>query len=229
MAAELVVVLEHLRIHEVAEQIIIGDLAADLVLHLLARALEVQRLKIGTGPALERLLLAEYDLLHLARPTAYGFTEATFHHVDDRLRERRGPGLEVHHIHRLNAAGHEEHRHVANHFAGGGHLHDVAKEIIDFGVGAGHFLPSRTEPHTLGLLAQIGVLSTGHFMLVNITNPTARAGIKRRIHTAHGFPIIGEFVQCTEIQTGLARRMIQRGHHAVEIRLTGGAGQRRNG
>ena len=143
MAAELVVVLEHLRIHEVAEQIVVADLAADFVLHLFAGALEVKRLEIGAWTALERLLFAEHDLLHFARPTADRFTETAFHHVDDRLREWRGTGFEVDHIRRLDSACNQKHRHIAHHLARWRHLHDVAKEIIYLRVGAGHFLPAR--------------------------------------------------------------------------------------
>ena len=71
-----------------------------------------------------------------------------------------------------------------------GHLHDVAKEIVDLGVSAGHFLPARAKAHALGLLAQVGVLAAGHFVLVNISNTTAWARIKRRVHAAHGLPVI---------------------------------------
>ncbi len=65
-------------------------------------------------------------------------------------------------------------------------------------------------------------------MLVNIANATARAGVKRRVHFAHLLPVIRKFIQRAEAQTRFAWRVIQRRHHAVEVRLARGTGERRN-
>ena len=66
-------------------------------------------------------------------------------------------------------------------------------------------------------------------MFVNVTDTATRAGIERRIHAAHSFPVVGEFIERPEVETGFPRRIVQRRHHAIEIGLTSGAGQRGNG
>ena len=50
--------------------------------------------------------------------------------------------LEFHQVLRLHALGHEEERHISNHFAGRGHFHDVTKELIDLGVTLLHLSPA---------------------------------------------------------------------------------------
>ncbi len=116
-APEFVVFLKHFRIHQKTHQRVIADFAMDFAFQFFARALEVERFQVRTRTTLKGLLFAEHHLLHFARPTADRFAEATFHHINDRLRKGRGAGLEVHHVRRLDAARYQEHRHIAHHFA----------------------------------------------------------------------------------------------------------------
>ena len=123
----------------------------------------------------------------------------------------------------------QEDGHVADHFAGGRDLDDVAEGQVDLGVGARDFVPARAQAHGFGLLLEIGVLPAGHLVQVDFGRAGLRAGVERRVELAHHLPVIGALVERVEIEAGFALRVRQRGHDGIQIGLAGGAAHRRDG
>ena len=118
---------------------------------------------------------------------------------------------------------HQEDGQVADHLARRRHFHDVAQRHVDFRIGARDLVPARAQPHGFGLLAQIGVLAAGHLVDIHFGRAGLRAGIERRIVRPHGFPVIGALVERVQVEAGIARRVAERRHDGVQIRLAGGA------
>src|SRR5258706_4485282 len=75
--------------------------------------------------------------------------------------------------------GHQKKRHVSHNFAGGRDLNYVAKELIDTSVHCFDFAPPLTEPHGGGLLAQVGVLASGNFVLIEAVRNLRWGGSER--------------------------------------------------
>ena len=79
------------------------------------------------------------------------------------------------------------------------------------------------NPHARGLLLQVGVLAAGHLMNIHLGRAGLRCGVEGCIVLADLLPVVGEPVEGLEIQTGVARRVLQCGHHRVEVGLRGAA------
>ena len=122
-----------------------------------------------------------------------------------------------------HAARDQEQRHVTDDFAGGRDFHDVAEKLIDLAVGAFDFAPGMGQAHGRRLLAQVGVLAAGDFVLIDVGGAGVRAGIKRQVVSAHGLPVVGAVVKRGDVQAGVARRVAQRFDDGVQIGLAGAA------
>ena len=142
-------------------------------------------------------------------------------HVDHRLREVDRAGFEFGHISCANAAGDKEHAHVADDLGRGRHLHDVAEELVDLGIGTGDFAPAVAEAHRVGLLAQVRVLTAGHFVFVHFGGAGARRGVEGFVKSEHFLPVIGEHVERVEIKPRIAFGFGERGRNRIEVRLRG--------
>ncbi len=135
-------------------------------------------------------------------PAAVGLAEAAGEHVDDGFREVDGAGFYFCDVGCLDAAGDEEHAHVADDFGGGGDFDDVAEELVDFGVGAGDFAPAVAEAHGVGLFAEVGVLAAGHFVFVNFSGAGAGGGVERFVEGEDVFPVVGMSLRASRSRPG---------------------------
>ncbi len=194
---------EHLRIHQVRIQVVVGRLALERFGKFLADLVQVRRRgdRAGNDALLEILLrlggpfFAEHNALHILRPAALRPAETAAHHVDDGFGKALRAGFEVHHVGGLDAAREKKQRHVADDLAAGRDLHDVAEELVHLGVSARDFRPAMRHAHAGGLFLEIGVLAAGHFVQINFRAAGLRRGVERMIILAHLFPVVGKFVQ----------------------------------
>ncbi len=224
------------RIHQVRVKVVLGGVALEFLGEFLAQLVELDgRGAVAGAVFTERGLgffetfIAEHDTLDGFRKTAVGPAKAAAEHVDDALGEVGVAGIEVDDVGGLDAAAEQEERHVADHLARGRDLHDVAEELVDLGIGARDLGPAVGNAHAGGLFLEVGVLAAGHFVEENLGAAGLRRGVERRVELADFFPVIGEFVERVEVQLGVARRVLERGDDAVEVRLRGAAGHRGDG
>ena len=208
-----------LGIHQVAVKVVVRGIPLQLGSQLLAHFLQVHRRHVLAGPDGDGLLLAEDDFLQLRRPSAHGLAKSAGKHVDDAGREWHTARFKVHHVSGFDAARDEEHGHVTHDLAAGRDLDDVAEEFVDLGVGAGDFTPAACEPHAGGLLLEVGVLAAGHFVQINLGGTCLGRGVERAVIFTHRLPVVGELIQRLKVQPGVARRVLERGHDAVQVRL----------
>ena len=67
------------------------------------------------------------------------------------------------------------------------------------------FLPAMDEAQSLCLLFEVGILSAGHFVYVNLGVGEVFGSVGCLVVGAHGFPITGQLVHSIYIKTRLAR------------------------
>ena len=79
------------------------------------------------------------------------------------------------------------------------------------------------DPHAGGLLLEVGVLATGHLVDVHLGRTRLRRGVEGRVVFADLLPVVGEAVERLEVELGVARGVLQGGHHRVEVGLRGAA------
>ncbi len=66
-------------------------------------------------------------------------------------------------------------------------------------------------------------MAAGNFVLIKARGAGLRARIKGQIISSHGFPIVGAFVECFDIEIRVAWRVAECFDNGVEIGLTGAA------
>ena len=221
-------VLEHARIHEVGVEGVLdgGGFEGEAVLDVgSGGGLEIDGLgefagALGGDPVVG----AEDDFLDIGRPSAIGLAEAAGEHVDDGLGEIDGAGLDLGDVGGFDATGDEEHAHVADDFRGRGDLDDVAEELVHLGIGAGDLPPAVAEAHGVRLLAEVGVLAAGHFVLVDFGGAGAWGGIEGLVEAEDVLPVIGDFIERIEVEAGILLGGAEGGADGIEVRLGGGAG-----
>src|SRR5580658_1575539 len=84
------------------------------------------------------------------------------------------------------------------------------------------------EAHRRSLFAKIRKLATGNFVLVESRGARLRTGVKRRVVSSNGLPIVGTLVEGFEVELGVARRVFESRDDGVQIRLAGSAAHRGN-
>src|SRR4030095_3914832 len=209
-------VAKHLRIHEVRVEIVAVGLMLELRGQLRADFLQLHRRNLR---ALRLLRVAEHDLEQGTGPPAHRFAQSASEHVDHALREARAAGFEIYDIGGLNAAGKKEEPHVADDFRRRRDLHDVAEKLIHFRVAARDFRPAMTQPHRRGLLLEIRVLAARHLVEINLGAAGFRRSVEWRVERADVLPVVAEFIQRIEVETGVARGALERGDDRVQVRL----------
>src|SRR5260370_3604704 len=105
--------------------------------------------------------------MQLLWPAAGRNAEDTGKKFDDGIREGDIVFfVELENVRRLHLLGHQKKSHVADDFAGRRDFDDVAEELVDLGVHFFGFAPTMSEARGRGLLAQVGKLTAGNFMLI---------------------------------------------------------------
>ena len=67
------------------------------------------------------------------------------------------------------------------------------------------FFPAMDEAQSLRLLLEVGILSAGHFVYVNLGVGEVFGSVGSLVVRAHGFPITGQLVHSIYIKTRLTR------------------------
>ena len=220
---------EDFGIHQVAEQIVVGDLAFEFGGQIVPRFFEIQWRHPRAGPATPRPGFAQHDPLQSPRPAPERLAQAAAEHLDHGLGKGSRAGGQVQHVRGLDAAGDQKHRHVADYLAARSHLHDVAKELVDFGVTAGDLRPAMPQTHRHGLFLEVGVLAAGHFVFVHRGAAAGGRGVERLVKRPDLLPVIGELIERPQVQAAVARGVLQGRHDRIQIGLAGGPGHRRDG
>ena len=219
------VVFEHARIEEPREHLAGRGGAAHDLGRLLARRMEVGRRQRFTRPARHHLAVA-HNPFHDGRwESTWRLPHSARHEVDHRLRESElaGIGEQVGGVHAVR----DEHQcEVAHRFARGGHLHDVAEQVIHVGVGAAHLLPAVAEAEGLRLLQEIRELATRHFVQIEIGVGRLHVALEGRVVVANRGPVVGQLSQWLRVEAGIERGVAGGVDEGVEIRLARQASKR---
>ena len=165
-------------------------------------------------------------MLNFFGPAPHRLAEATAQHINHRLRERHAAGFKIQYIGGLDAARDEEHRHVPDDLAARRDLHDVTEKLVHFCVCARDLRPAMCQAHRRRLLFQICELPTRHLVQINFRAARFGRRIKRRVVSAHLFPVIGELIERIQIKTRIALGELQCRDNRVQIRLTRRTGHR---
>ncbi|EWS62791.1 hypothetical protein Y695_03978 [Hydrogenophaga sp. T4] len=95
--------------------------------------------------------------------------------------------------------------HVANHLRGGCDLDNVAEELIDVGIGLRNFGPAMRQAECAGLLTQVGVLTAGHLVAVDIGRPRTDLAFEGGIEAPHALEVCRGCMQGLRAQARIPR------------------------
>src|SRR5262249_26857197 len=127
--------------------------------------------------------------------------------------------VELKQVLRFQLVGHQEEDHVADDFAGRGNLDNVAKKLIDLGVHSFDLAPAMAEAHGGCLFAEIRVLAAGDFVLIQTRGAGSGSGVEGEIVGPYGFPVVRAFVECFDVELGVAGCVTKGRDDRVEIGL----------
>ncbi len=140
---EFVVFQINVRIEQVAKQRVNLDRVTYFFLQLGLFLGKVGSGKIRAGTSFQRGLAPQNNALQLLWPSSPGNTERARKHFHHRIRQRDvvvfGKRQQIGGLHFISK---QEQRHVADRFAGGSDLHNVAKQLVHLGVDFFHFAPA---------------------------------------------------------------------------------------
>jgi hypothetical protein len=126
-------------------------------------------------------------------------------------------------IGRLHFVGHQKERHVADDFAGRRNFNNISEKLVHLSVHFLYFAPSMAQAHGSGLFAKICVLAAGNFVLIEARGTGFRAGIEGQVISTDGLPIVGAFVQRSDVEIRVPRSVPQRLDDRIQIGLAGSA------
>ena len=136
--------------------------------------------------------------------------EVSLEVFDDTFREGEGLCL-IDDLLFRQIVGDQELSHVAHNLARRGHFDDVAEQAVGNGVALLHGGPLSRESQLGGLIQQVGVLPTRHFVDVNVSRATLLAALEGSIKATAFLPVLvdfGNILQChagVEITAGRTR------------------------
>ena len=220
---ELLVVLEHLGVHDVRGNVAVGDLA--VLLGELALGLgEVDRVEEQTGASIELPAATEGI-------SAEGFGETSVwlaHHALEELENRsrevelRSPGLN---ILRSKLVGYHELRKISHHLRGRSDLDDVSEKLVGMLVGLLRLGPLRSKAELRGLEHHVGELATRNLVLVNLGVGAGEMGLEGRVEETELTPVLIDGPDMANVEVGLEFAAFERGEDGVDARLRSHARQ----
>ena len=142
--------------------------------------LHIGRGQARAGPAVDDGLVPDDAGNDLGWEATGWLAHAAREEIDHRFREGKFTGT-AHQFASLHVVGHQEQGKVSDRLARWRHLDDVAKQLIDLGVGAADILPAVGEAEGPGLLEQVGKLTSGHFVQVEVGIGGLHPTLKRRV------------------------------------------------
>src|SRR5262245_44686519 len=75
------------------------------------------------------------------------------------------------------------------------------------------------QPHRGRLLLEIRVLTARHLVKINLGAAGFWRSVEWRVERAHMLPVVAEFIQRIEVETGVARGPLERGDDRIQVRL----------
>ena len=214
-----------LGIHEIAVEVFVVDLPAfEFLRKLQPRLIEIDGRHERARPNGDWRLPLEGLLLQGGGPATRRLSEIALQHVDDRFRKGH-IDVRILDICACQPLRHHHQRHVADDLRGWCHLHDVAKHQVRLGVGFGHLMPARFEPHAACLGLQVGELATGHLVQIDFRSRRLDAALEGGILVANTLPVVGDDADRTGIESRVALSVCQSFDNRTETGLRCAAGE----
>ena len=162
----------------------------EFFLQLTPGGVEVGGRQAGAGPSATRLAAAKHSFLQLLGKSSRRLPEPAFKKLHHRFRKHQ-LSVAVDHFLGSQVVGDHEQGHVADDFRSRRHLDNVAEHAIDFRVHPADFRPATAETERLGLLMEVGVLSAGHFMTIDVRAAGLLAALEGPVIAANRLPVVG--------------------------------------
>ena len=164
------------------------------------------------------------DILELFRETAIRHPQFAVKEIHHTLREIQciAPGIYIFFCYLV--LDHKQ-RQIAHYFRRRRHFDNIPQHSVHLGVGFADFRPLVSQAYGFRLLPQVGILPTGHFVLVYRGIGAGHLSVHPGIIAAYHLPIPVDSFQGINIQLGLPLRILQCIVQTGEGRLTGSARQ----
>ena len=225
------VVVEDARIEGVGDDISVLDaVLAVLLLELGLGSLEVVGRKLGAGTAghallaVGKLLALEDGLTGLLREAPrLGNTEVALEVLDDGGGEVELAGTLEDVLLGELVLDHEVGE-VADDLGGRSDLDDVTAELVGLLVGLLDLRPLAGETELVGLVHEVGVLTAGHLVGVDIGGAALLAALEGGVDVSDVGPVVVDEVELLLVDVGVERGTLEGGDDGAHGRLGGHAG-----
>ena len=158
---------ENLRVNQGTQSIAIACWSAQQSRSILPCSQNIGWWKIHARAFCKGFTPLEDTLLKLGREPAWWLAKPAFKQFDNTLRKSQFT-VWIQAIFWSQTVSHHEEGHIANHFRGGRHFHNIAKQNVHLSIHPADFWPLRSKPQGLRLLEQVGILAARHFVGVNL-------------------------------------------------------------
>ena len=221
------VILVDLGIQSVADGLLlhleVGEaFHVELLPQVLLDALKVHVGQQGAGTDGDGLDVLQDDLLQFLGEAALGLADHSLEEVHHGVGVGQGSAVGEDVVHGQVVLQHEDGQ-VAHHLGGGGHLDQVAQDQVGLTVQLLDLLELVLGAHLGNLSQQVGVLTAGDLVLVDLgvgCDLTALVGL---VDLADVLVVTAQLVQTFKVQTGVALGAAEGFHHCVQRGLAGAA------
>ena len=217
-------VLIYLGVHGVGDQVLALRVVPELP-HLLLQPVKVHRRQQLAGTAGDGLLALQDHLLQILREAPCGLAHHALEVGHHGIRESQCLAP-LHDILRGQVVLHHEDGQIAHHLGGGRHLHRVAQHIVDGLIHLLDLLKAVAQTQRLHLWPQVGVLTAGDLVAVDVGGRGFQAVVEALIPQAHIRPVVGQLLHPPQVQPGVPLRSLQGGHQRIQRGLAGKTRQR---
>ena len=166
---------------------------------LFAELIEINGRKQFAGSAGDGLFPLEHDFLQIFREAPRGLAHHTGEVGDRGIRERQIFSLLDDVLGSQIVLGHKD-RQVADHLGGRGDLGNTAQQLVDLAVIFLDFGETLAKTHALDLGLEVGVLSAGDLIAVDIRGGTGDAALELVVAQAHIRPVVSQVLELVQIE-----------------------------
>ena len=223
----LAVVFDDFRVQAPGDDHLVGGVRFELG-DLFTGPVEVDGLEEFAGSAGDRLFAFQDDLLEVFREAPGGLAHHALEVGDDGVRIAEVRALLADVLGRQVVLDHEDGE-VADHLGGRGDLDDAAEHVVDGLVHLLDFLEAVAEADGLDLRVQVRVLSSGDLIFIDVGDRGLESGIELLVASADILPVVGQFLETVEVQSGVSFLALERRDKGVHRGLGGQRGQRGDG
>ena len=219
------VVLINLGIQGVADRLLLHfevreALHIKLLPEVMLDILEVHIRQQGTGTDGDGLDVLQNNLLQFLGEAALGLPHHPLEEVDDGVGVGQGGALGEDVVLGQAVLQHEDGQ-VTDHLGGGGHLDQVAQKDVGLAIELLDLLKLILGAHFGDLGQQVGVLSAGDLILINLGVGGDHAALVGFVDLADMLIVAAQLIQALKVQTGIPLGALQGFHHHVEGGLAG--------